>query len=148
MYVVTAEGGGQQGGCLVGFATQCSIDPPRFWVGISVVNHTYRVAEQSLYLAVHLVGAQQRQLAALFGELTGDRVDKFARCRWRRGPHETVILEDPPAWFVGRIRERVPGGDHTWLMLDPVAAEAAEDLTPLCYQAVADLRAGHPIETR
>ncbi|HSO96046.1 MAG TPA: oxidoreductase, partial [Acidimicrobiia bacterium] len=30
MYVVTAASGGDVDGCLVGFATQCSISPPRF----------------------------------------------------------------------------------------------------------------------
>ena len=31
-YVVTASAGGERAGCLVAFATQCSIEPPRFGV--------------------------------------------------------------------------------------------------------------------
>ncbi len=31
MFVVTAAAAGEQSGCLVGFATQCSIDPPGSW---------------------------------------------------------------------------------------------------------------------
>ncbi|HEX8931084.1 MAG TPA: flavin reductase, partial [Actinomycetota bacterium] len=30
MLIVTAETDGERAGCLVGFATQCSIEPPRF----------------------------------------------------------------------------------------------------------------------
>ena len=35
MLIVTARAGDERDGCLVGFATQASIDPPRFLVGIS-----------------------------------------------------------------------------------------------------------------
>ncbi|MGW6919617.1 flavin reductase, partial [Kitasatospora sp. NPDC054939] len=48
VYVVTAANdAGQRAGCLVGFAGQCSIRPPRFTVWISKVNHTYAVAMHS-----------------------------------------------------------------------------------------------------
>jgi flavin reductase (DIM6/NTAB) family NADH-FMN oxidoreductase RutF len=35
IYVVTATDGEQRSGCLVGFASQSGIDPPRFMVWIS-----------------------------------------------------------------------------------------------------------------
>ena len=44
MFVVTAASGGERSGCLVGFSTQTSIDPPRFLVCISRANHTFGVA--------------------------------------------------------------------------------------------------------
>ena len=73
MYVVTVAdaGTGERAGCLVGFATQCSISPMRFLVCLSRANHTHRVAAGSGILAVHALGVGQRDLAALFGEQTG-----------------------------------------------------------------------------
>ena len=64
MFVVTTVAGEQLGGCLVGFATQASIRPRRFLVGISDKNHTYRVAADADRLAVHVLaeGAVPRQL--------------------------------------------------------------------------------------
>ena len=59
MYVVTAAAGGDRDGCLVGFATQCSIHPPRFLVCLSVKNRTLRIAKAASVLAVHLVAARQ-----------------------------------------------------------------------------------------
>ncbi|GGS76762.1 hypothetical protein GCM10010222_17450 [Streptomyces tanashiensis] len=54
MYVVTAEAsGGERAGCLVGFASQCSIDPPRFTVRLSTADHAYRVALRAERLTVH-----------------------------------------------------------------------------------------------
>lgn len=35
MYVVTAEADGERAGCLVGYASQCSIQPARFMVWLS-----------------------------------------------------------------------------------------------------------------
>ena len=55
MFVVTTRADDELSGCLVGFSTQVSIDPPRFLVGLSKRNHTYRIASRADHLAVHLV---------------------------------------------------------------------------------------------
>ena len=35
MFIVTTQVEGRRAGCLVGFASQFSIDPPRFLIGLS-----------------------------------------------------------------------------------------------------------------
>ena len=55
MFIVTVAAGDERAGCLVGFATQCSIDPPRFLVCISDKNRTFRVARDADTMVVHLV---------------------------------------------------------------------------------------------
>ena len=65
MVVVTTAAGSELAGCLVGFATQCSIDPPRFLVCISKQNRTYRVARGAELLAVHFLPADATDLAEL-----------------------------------------------------------------------------------
>ena len=80
MFVVTTRAGDELSGCLVGFATQVSIQPSRFLVGLSKRNHTYRIASRADHLAVHLVPRTHAEIARLFGGETGDRVDKFERC--------------------------------------------------------------------
>ncbi len=144
MFVVTAAADGDRAGCLVGFATQCSLDPVRVVVFLSRRNRTFRVARRSDVLAVHLLGADQHALAALFGSQTGDRVDKFAECRWTPGLDDVPLLADCPNRMVGRVIERVDGGDHMGLVLEVVQA-SAEDLGPLLtFQQVRDLDPGHP----
>ncbi|WP_369166928.1 flavin reductase family protein [Streptomyces sp. R28] len=120
MCVVTAAVGGERAGCLVGFASQCSIRPVRFVVWLSEVNHTFRVARSAQVLAVHLLAREQHALAELFGGHTGDQEDKFRYVPWREGHGGAVVLQDAPAWFVGRIVTRVGGGDHIGFVLDPV----------------------------
>ncbi len=125
MFIVTVASGGELAGCLVGFATQCSIDPPRFLVCLSDKNRTFRVAAGASVLVVHLVPSEASELASLFGEVTGDEVDKFERCSWTAGPEGTPILDDCGNWFAGRILERLDAGDHHAFVLDPF--DAASD---------------------
>ncbi|MFJ7067853.1 flavin reductase family protein [Streptomyces sp. NPDC101115] len=147
MYVVTAASGGRRAGCLVGFASQSSIDPPRFVVWLSTANHTYRLARAAEYLTVHLLHQEDRELAELFGGETGDRVDKFAEVDWRPGEGGSPVLERLSTWFTGRIEARVEGGDHVGFVLAPVAVgpQAAGPPAPLLrYRALRDLDPGHP----
>lgn len=142
MLIVTAAFRGERSGCLVGFATQCSIDPPRFLVCISEKNHTFRVAARSEHLAVHFLDRADRPLSLLFGEQTGDETDKFDQCAWteRRG---VPVLDAPKAWFVGRVLERVRLGDHTGHLLEPVEGKVRGRLDQLSFQQVKSMQPGH-----
>jgi flavin reductase (DIM6/NTAB) family NADH-FMN oxidoreductase RutF len=123
LIVTTVAPGGERSGCLVGFATQCSIDPARFLVGLSVENHTYRAVEAGAErLGVHLVPAGRLDLARRFGGTTGDETDKFAAVAWREGPGGVPLVEGCPDWFVGRIEERVALGDHVGFILSVLDA--------------------------
>lgn len=143
MLIVTAADGGRRSGCLVGFSTQCSLDPPRYLVCISRANHTAAIAQRSEHLAVHVLDRADHDLSLLFGEQTGDEVDKFAQCAWteRRG---VPVLDGPKAWFVGRVLDRVPLGDHVGHVLEPVEAQFAGGLDLLTFQQVKDMEPGHP----
>lgn len=141
--VTTASPEDGRAGCVVGFATQCSIDPARFLVGLSVKNHTYKVAEGATHLAVHVLDREQKDLADLFGGETGDTTDKFAQCSWHEGPHGLPILDDLDAWFVGVIRERIELGDHVGHVLEPLEAQGAP-VDNLQFGEAKDIDAGHP----
>src|SRR5690606_28471984 len=45
LYIVTTAVGQERSGCLIGFATQCSIHPPRFLACISKKNHTFGLVQ-------------------------------------------------------------------------------------------------------
>ena len=146
MYIVTARAEGEQSGCLVGFASQSSIDPPRFTVWISDANHTAAIAARAEILAVHVLRHGEVELARHFGEVTGDEVDKFQSVAWRPGPGDVPIL-DGCDWFAGRVVERVrivTGGDHQGYVLEPVAAELHHSTADvLRFDDVRSLDPGH-----
>jgi flavin reductase (DIM6/NTAB) family NADH-FMN oxidoreductase RutF len=122
MYIVTAADGRELSGCLIGFATQCSVDPPRFLACISEKNHTFAVAARSDVLVVHLVPSDAEDLAELFGGETGDDVDKFDRCAWQEGPGGVPVLDRCENWFAGRVLDRFDVGDHRAHLLEPIEA--------------------------
>jgi flavin reductase (DIM6/NTAB) family NADH-FMN oxidoreductase RutF len=144
MFIVTARAPeGEPLGCLVGFATQTSIDPPRFSVCLSHKNRTYRRGRDAEVLGVHCVPAGAEALAELFGGETGDEVDKFARVAWHEGPGGVPILDDCPNWFAGRVVWRREAGDHDAFLLEPVAAEAGSGERDFSFHRAKRIEAGH-----
>jgi hypothetical protein len=106
MFIATVAADGERAGCLIGFATQCSIHPPRFLAGLSDKNRTFRVAQRADSMAIHLVPENAAELAELFGGETGDEVDKFERCEWHAGPGPGRLPEPlrRPRPRAGRLR--------------------------------------------
>lgn len=143
MLIVTTALGEDRAGCLVGFHTQCSIDPPRYLVCISRLNHTFALAMRSEMLAVHFLDESDYRLASLFGEHTGDTIDKFAACSWRR-LRGLPVLTDVRAWLIGRVLRRTEFGDHTGHLLEPLEARTDGTLRQLAFQQVKSMKPGHP----
>ena len=143
MVIVTASAGGQRSGCLVGFSTQCSIHPPRFLVCISQRNATHTIAHEADVLAVHILGSQDTELSELFGEETGDEIDKFSQCEWDPGLEGVPLLRDCAGYIVGRVLRHDDVGDHTAFLIEPVAAEQRRPFEQLGFQDVKDMEPGH-----
>jgi flavin reductase (DIM6/NTAB) family NADH-FMN oxidoreductase RutF len=143
MLIVTAAAGDERAGCLVGFATQSSISPPRFIVCLSEKNRTYRIATGTEHLGVHFLASDQDRLAALFGGETGDEIDKFAALEWEAGPGGVPLIGDCRNRFVGRILEHRPAGDHVSFLLEPVFAEHGEPVRPFPFRRAQWIESGH-----
>ena len=146
MCVVTAAVGGRREGCLVGFFSQCSIEPVRFTVWLSKANHTYEAALVADCLGVHLLTREQHDLAALFGGGCGADIDKFAQVRWTPGHGGAIVLPDVAAWFVGDVERRLDaGGDHVGFVLEPVQWGGRRQEGPLLrLRQALDIDPGHP----
>ena len=142
LYVVTTALQSQPAGCLVGFATQCSIHPPRFLACISKKNHTLLLAHEAAFVAVHIVEEKDKHIAELFGGETGDEVDKFARVSWHSA-HGVPILDACQRWFVGSVLQQIDLGDHVGFLLEPI--DTAHDATAeqLTFQRARDIEPGH-----
>jgi flavin reductase (DIM6/NTAB) family NADH-FMN oxidoreductase RutF len=144
-YVVTTAAGRERDGCLVAFASECSIEPPRFGVWLSKPNRTYRAALSAPTLVVHVLRRGDEDLAQLFGAETGDDVDKFEDVEWSAGPDGCPVLTRCD-WFAGTILERVDTGDHVGFLLAPRGGRCERSGTPpLGIQEIGDVPAGHPL---
>lgn len=141
--IVTASAGASHEGCLVGFATQASIHPPRLLVCLSVKNATFGAAIDTTHLGVHLIPAERSDLAELFGGKTGDDVNKFAACTWDVGPGGEPLLSECPMRCACRILERYPFGDHVGFLLEPVAVWITDPFEPLDIRDAGGIDPGH-----
>lgn len=144
MLVVTTATGAERAGCLVGFWSQCSIDPPRVLLCLSDRNFSYRVASDASHLVAHVLADDQRHLAEHFGAQTGDEVDKFAGVDWEPGPGGAPVLTQAAAWFGGPILTRADFGDHTGYLIDPAEGHCRDgEWGYVDFAAVRDLPPGH-----
>jgi flavin reductase (DIM6/NTAB) family NADH-FMN oxidoreductase RutF len=142
LYVLTTSVKGEPSGCLIGFATQCSIHPQRFLACISKQNHTFDLVRETTAVAVHIIEERDKDLARHFGGQSGDEVDKFAGVDWRY-EHEVPVLAACTRWFIGSVLERIDLGDHLGLLLEPVESATGAAATQLGYQQARDIKAGH-----
>ncbi|MGH8889088.1 MAG: flavin reductase family protein [Acidothermaceae bacterium] len=148
MAIVTTVSGGERAGCLIGFHTQCSIDPPRYAIWLSKANHTFRVALHARYFAVHFLSEMSTELPRLFGTTSGDTTQKFAWCDWEDGPDGVPLLTSCPNRFVAtRVTLLDDGSDHVCVVLSPTEV-AANAFQPLRLSQVAGLQPGHDADER
>lgn len=144
-YVVTVRStDGDMSGCLAGFVTQCSIEPPNFLVCISKANHTFDIAQRSPSIGLHLLGADQIAVARLFGEETGDTVDKFASVDWRLGATGAPLLVDSAVSLEGRVLGHFSVGDHEAFLTRGVRAVSGGHDGLLTHRDAPAMRPGHP----
>lgn len=144
-YVLTARAGDEEmSGCLAGFVTQCSIDPPNFLACISRLNHTLGVAVRSSAMGLHLLGEDQLDMARLFGEQTGDAVDKFDDVDWRIGTTGAPLLTDVSLALEGAILGHFSVGDHEAFLVRAVRAVAGPGRGLLTHRKSPRLHPGHP----
>lgn len=144
MAVVTASFEGEDAGCLVGFHSQSSIEPQRGALWMSKANHTTRVALHVDHLGVHFLTADDRDLAEVFGTLTGDEVDKLALVEHHPGTAGVPLLDRCPNRLVVRRTALLDeGGDHLCIVTEPIEAHSSGSFRPLRLSDVSDLTAGH-----
>jgi flavin reductase (DIM6/NTAB) family NADH-FMN oxidoreductase RutF len=147
-YVLTARTpDGYMSGCLAGFVTQCSIDPPNFVACISRLNHTLGVAVHASAMGLHLLGVDQLETARLFGEETGDEVDKFAGVDWWIGTTGAPLLKDVAMALEGTILGHFSVGDHEAFLVRAVRAVPSPGRGLLMHRTSPRLHPGHPATT-
>ena len=144
LYVVTACADDEPSGCVAGFVTQASIHPVRFIVCVSRINHTFGVVRGATSLGLHLLGADQRDMASLFGEQTGDVIDKFERVQWTPGASGAPILSECAAWVEGLVINRMSGGDHEAILITVVDGGSGTHPGRLTKADASDFTPGHP----
>ena len=119
MFVVAAAADGDADACLVGFTTQCSIEPPRFAVFLSKMNQTYR-ARDAGHRARRAPDPPRpaRARRALRRHQREGRSRQAVRMAVAPRTGRRPVIEECD-WFAGTIEARLDAGDHVAFVLAP-----------------------------
>jgi flavin reductase (DIM6/NTAB) family NADH-FMN oxidoreductase RutF len=129
--VVTANGPDGPTGLTVTSLTAASLTPPLLSFYINHDSRSLPGLRAADRFAVHLLAAEQHELAALFAHRGADR---FAPpTRWRPDQDGVPLLADVPVRLVCARRETIPVGDHFLLVGEVIDAEVRAGGEPLLY---------------
>jgi flavin reductase (DIM6/NTAB) family NADH-FMN oxidoreductase RutF len=95
-------------------------------------------------VVLHLLLDGQANPPRLFGEETGDLVDKFASVDWRLGSTGAPLLVDAAVSMEGRTLGHFSVGDHEAFLMRGVRSVAGGRPGLLTYRSTPPLTPGHP----
>ncbi|MCM3822392.1 MULTISPECIES: flavin reductase family protein [Streptomyces] len=129
--IVTATGErGPVGFTATSFAS-VSAEPALVSFGVGRNASSWATVCAAEYVAVHLLGHEQQELATAFAR---SGTDRFAPpTRHSPGPHGVPLLDGVPAALVCRKVYDLPAGDHTVVIAQPVHAHQGDPARPLVY---------------
>ncbi|MGN9907436.1 flavin reductase family protein [Phytohabitans sp. LJ34] len=127
--VVTAAGVPPVGFTATSF-TSVSLRPPLVSFCLDRASSSWPTVARAGHVAVHLLDADQRDVARTFAT---SGIDRFAaHPGWQAGPYGVPLLDGTLAWLLCRVTQRVLAGDHAVVLAEPVAGEPG-DGSPLLY---------------
>ncbi|MFJ2114900.1 MULTISPECIES: flavin reductase family protein [unclassified Streptomyces] len=106
-------------------------EPPLVSFGVGVSSSSWPVLAEAEHVGVHILGEDQRELAATFARSGADR---FARPTvWSAGPEGVPVLDGVLAWLVCRVVARIPVADHRLIIAEAVTGDPGGAGAPLLY---------------
>ncbi|MGC5030694.1 flavin reductase family protein [Micromonospora sp. DT229] len=111
--------------------TTVSVRPPRVSFCYDTTTPVAAVLDRAEHVGVHLLAANQTEAAAVFGTVG---VDPFAAYPyWESGPFGLPLLTGVPGRMLCRVVHRVPTGDQTLVIAEPLALSVGIDGDPLLH---------------
>lgn len=134
--VVTADAGDGPVAMTVSSLFSVGLEPPTLVFSVSALSSATPSVLSAETVVVHLLGAEQIELAKL-GATSG--VDRFgAGINWGRLPTGEPYYIEVPAWIRGRISRIVPAGGSNLIVVEALQSnqhgpEGAAQIPPLVY---------------
>jgi flavin reductase (DIM6/NTAB) family NADH-FMN oxidoreductase RutF len=129
--VVTTSHDGVPVGLLVTSLASVSAVPPLISFNVSRGSSSWPALEQAEHLGVHVLGADQEELANRFARKGADR---FADpTSWRTGPYRTPLIDGVAACSVAEVEHRLAAGDHVIVVARLLQVDTRDELAPLVH---------------
>jgi flavin reductase (DIM6/NTAB) family NADH-FMN oxidoreductase RutF len=130
--VVTVPSPFGPAGLTVTSLASLALDPPLVSFNIAHTASAWQAVSLARFVGIHLLRADQDQLAATFARSGADRF--AAPTVWVQGPRQVPLIVGCAAWMVGVIERCVGVGDHSILVVKALyAGEHVEAGDPLLY---------------
>ncbi|MGH9457227.1 MAG: flavin reductase family protein [Thermoanaerobaculia bacterium] len=127
--IVTTEDEGHWYGLTVSAFSSLSLDPPLVLVAIEKTTRAHEAIGRAERFAVNVLREEQESISNQFASRVEDRFDGIDV---RSGVLKIPVLAEALAVIECRLREKLPGGDHSIFVGEVVAADIREG-NPLLY---------------
>lgn len=129
--VITASTPGGPVGFTVTSLVSVSAAPAMVSFTIARTSSCWDAVQRARVVGIHLLGADQAELAATFARSGADR---FAPpTRWQSAPGGVPLLAGCPVRLVGEIQHRWPAGDHAIVVAGVRHVDLGSTDDPLLY---------------
>lgn len=133
IWIVVSASDGKRGGLSATWVCPASIDPdaPLMLAGLAPNHFTTELVREAGRFMLHLVRADQAQLALSFAIGSSRERDKFAELATEQTQYGMPRLVDCLAWLECELVDQYDGGDRIYFWGSVVASGRASDGQPL-----------------
>lgn len=104
--------------------------PPLLSFNMARVSTAWPAVEGTDHLLVHMLGAHNKDLAI---RMAGRSDERFTGDHWSPGPRGLPLLDDVPAWMLGRVVERLRVANNAVIVVQVEEGELGEEDEGLVY---------------
>lgn len=115
--------------------------PPLATFNMARTASAWRAIEQTSHVIVHIMGASNRDVAA---KMAAAHDERFVGDHWAPGPLDLPLLNDVPAWMLGRIVERYPVHNNAVVVVEIEDGALGAHDDALLYHERQFLKLGDP----
>ena len=140
-----------RGGLVATGVSQASLDPlqPIVVIALAANHYTTKLVDASQAFGLHLLSAEQSELAWHFGLQSGCDTDKFANIKCETAVTGSPIISDALAWLDCRVIARHDAGDRKFLWADVVDGRCQRDAKPLReHELFANSNKSHTVQLK
>jgi flavin reductase (DIM6/NTAB) family NADH-FMN oxidoreductase RutF len=131
--VVTAAFDSGPCGATIGSFTSVSLDPPTVSFNLTQGTRLHDALASSDHLAVHLLAANQSEVADRFARPDLAAYAKFSPFAYRTAAHGVPVLEGSLGVLLCQVAHRLPVGDHLVVLATVREIEEGRAGAPLLY---------------
>lgn len=136
LYVLTANDGGKDNGCIINTVMQVTAEPCQIAIAVNKRNYTCEMVQKNKKFNISVLSEEAHfEQFKRFGYQSGKNVDKFADYTMtKRSPNGVLyVTEGTNAYFSAYVKQEIDLGTHILFIAQLVEAENLSDKPTVTY---------------